>query len=33
MALRVINKSGKSGVIQISALFDPIYYVASRSVL
>ena len=29
----VINESGKSGAIQISALFDPIYYVACRRVL
>ena len=32
-AFTVINKYRKSGVIQISALFDPIYYVACRRVL
>ena len=28
VAFAVINKYGKSGAIQISALFDPIYHVA-----
>ena len=32
MALTLINKYGESGVIQISALFDPIYHVAFRRV-
>ena len=29
----VINKYGKSGAIQISALFDPIYHIVCRRVL
>ena len=32
IAFTVINKCGKSSVIQISALFDPIYHVAFRRV-
>ena len=33
IALTVISKSGKSGAIQISALFDTIYHVTCQSVL
>ena len=33
VAFTVINKYGESGVIQISALFDPIYHVACRGIL
>ena len=32
-AFTVITKYGKSGVIQILAMFDPIYHVACRRVL
>ena len=33
IAFTVIKKYDKSGVIPISALFDPIYHVACRKVL